>query len=103
MWRGFPWTQIVGWMTAYCPFCDSFTRADSLIGPYIAAFWDTISRMSASTLGSGDLTPRMMVLGLVIQREDTVAGVARRLADQFASARFPRSSEHKNLKPRCCL
>jgi len=53
--------------------------------------------MPASTLGSGDLTPRMMVLGLVIQREDTVAGVARRLADQFASARFPRSSAHKNL------
>lgn len=47
--------------------------------------------------GSGDLTPRMMVLGLVIQQTDTVAGVGRRLADQFASARFPRSSAHNNI------
>jgi DNA-binding PadR family transcriptional regulator len=38
-----------------------------------------------------------MVLGLVIQQEDTVAGVDRRLADQFASARFSRGSAHKNL------
>jgi DNA-binding PadR family transcriptional regulator len=53
--------------------------------------------MPASTLSSGQLTPRMMVLGLVIQQEDTVAGVARRLADQFASARFPPNSAHKNL------
>ena len=49
------------------------------------------------TFSSGDLTPRMMVLGLVIQQPDTVAGVGRRLADQFASARFPRSSAHNNL------
>jgi DNA-binding PadR family transcriptional regulator len=46
---------------------------------------------------SGDATPRMMVLGLVIQQPDTAAGVGRRLAEQFASARFPRSSAHKNL------
>jgi len=46
---------------------------------------------------SRDLTPRMMVLGLVIQQHDTVAGVDRRLADQFASARFTRGSAHKNL------
>jgi DNA-binding PadR family transcriptional regulator len=46
---------------------------------------------------SGDLTPRMMVLGLVIQQQDTVAGVDRRLADQFVSARFSRGSAHKNL------
>jgi DNA-binding PadR family transcriptional regulator len=39
----------------------------------------------------------MMVLGLVVQEPDTAAGVARRLAEQFASARFPRSSAHKNL------
>jgi DNA-binding PadR family transcriptional regulator len=39
----------------------------------------------------------MMVLGLVIQQQDTAAGVGRRLADQFASARFPRSSAHNNL------
>ena len=36
-----------------------------------------------------------MVLGLVIQQGDTVAGVDRRLADQFASARFSRGSAHK--------
>jgi DNA-binding PadR family transcriptional regulator len=49
------------------------------------------------TFSSGELTPRMMVLGLVIQQRDTVAGVDRRLADQFASARFSRGSAHKNL------
>jgi DNA-binding PadR family transcriptional regulator len=53
--------------------------------------------MLASTLGSGDLTPRMMVLGLVIQQEDTVAGVARRLNDQFPAARWPRTSAYKNV------
>jgi DNA-binding PadR family transcriptional regulator len=46
---------------------------------------------------SGDITPRMMVLGLVVQQDDTAAGLGRRLADQFASARFPRNSPHKNL------
>jgi DNA-binding PadR family transcriptional regulator len=39
----------------------------------------------------------MVVLGLVLQQEDTVAGVDRRLADQFASARFTPGSAHKNL------
>ena len=53
--------------------------------------------MSASTLGSGELTPRMMVLGLVVQQGDSVAGVDRRLADQFPSERFSRGSAHKNL------
>lgn len=53
--------------------------------------------MSASTLGSGALSPKMMVLGLVIQQEDTVAGVARRLNDQFPFARFPRTAAYKNL------
>lgn len=50
-----------------------------------------------STFSSGDLTPRMMVLGLVVQQPDSVAGVARRLTDQFASARFPKTSAHNNL------
>jgi DNA-binding PadR family transcriptional regulator len=50
-----------------------------------------------STFSSGDLTPRMMVLGLVVQQPDSVAGIARRLADQFASARFPKTSAHNNL------
>lgn len=49
------------------------------------------------TLSTGDPTPRMMVLGLVIQQQDTVAGIGRRLADQFASARFPKGSAHGNL------
>jgi DNA-binding PadR family transcriptional regulator len=48
-------------------------------------------------LSVGGLAPRMLVLGLVIQQEDTVAGVDRRLADQFASARFTPGSAHKNL------
>jgi DNA-binding PadR family transcriptional regulator len=48
-------------------------------------------------LSVGGLTPRMIVLGLVIQQEDTVAGVDRRLADQFACARFTAGSAHKNL------
>ncbi len=39
----------------------------------------------------------MMVLGLVIQQQDTVTGVARRLTEQFASARFPKTAAHGNL------
>lgn len=46
---------------------------------------------------AGDPTPQMMVLGLVIQRQDTVSGVARRLADQFASAQFSKNTAHGNL------
>lgn len=59
-------------------------------------------RVSASiprmpTLNVGDPTPRIMVLGLVIQRSDTVAGVARRLEDQFASARFAKTAAYGRL------
>jgi DNA-binding PadR family transcriptional regulator len=50
-------------------------------------------------LSANDLTPQMLVLGLVIQQPDTVAGIGRRLADEFASARFSRSSAYKNLPP----
>lgn len=46
----------------------------------------------------GNPAPRMMVLGLVIQRPDTMASVARRLADQFASASFPKTSAYGNLR-----
>lgn len=53
---------------------------------------------SRSTLGWGDLTPQMTVLGLVVQQEDTVSGVKRRLAEQFASAHFSRSTVHNNLR-----
>lgn len=38
-----------------------------------------------------------MVLGLVIQEPDTVAGVARRLADEFEVARFPGGSAYDNI------
>jgi DNA-binding PadR family transcriptional regulator len=53
--------------------------------------------MLATKLGSGDLTPRMMILGLVIQQPDTVAGVARRMNDQFPAARWPKTSAYKNV------
>jgi len=46
---------------------------------------------------TGDATPRMMVLGLVVRQPDTVSGVARRLADEFASAQFPKSSAYTNI------
>jgi DNA-binding PadR family transcriptional regulator len=50
-----------------------------------------------SGFSAGETTPQMMVLGLVVQQADTIAGVGRRLADQFASASFPRGSAHNNL------
>jgi len=43
------------------------------------------------------ITPRMAVLGLVVQEPGTVADIGRRLAVRFGSAGFPRSSVHKNL------
>lgn len=49
------------------------------------------------TFRTGDAAPRMMVLGLVVQQPDTIAGVARRLSDEFASARFARSAAHGSL------
>jgi DNA-binding PadR family transcriptional regulator len=50
-----------------------------------------------SSFNVGSPAPQMMVLGLVIQQSDTVAGVARRLADQFAVARFPGSAAYDNV------
>jgi DNA-binding PadR family transcriptional regulator len=50
-----------------------------------------------SSFNAGNPTPQMMVLGLVIQQPDTVAGVARRLADRFNVARFPVGSAYDNL------
>jgi DNA-binding PadR family transcriptional regulator len=50
-----------------------------------------------SSFNAGNPTPQMMVLGLVIQQSDTVAGIARRLADQFTVARFPNGSAYDNL------
>ena len=53
--------------------------------------------MPASTLGSSALSPQMMILGLVVQQEDTVAGVARRLNNQFPFAHFARTAAYKDL------
>lgn len=39
----------------------------------------------------------MMVLGLMIQRPDSIAGIARRLADGFPAARFGKTTAHKNV------
>lgn len=50
-----------------------------------------------SNFNAGSPTPQMMVLGLVIQRSDTVAGVARRLVDKFEVARFPAASAYDNM------
>ena len=41
----------------------------------------------------------MMILGLVIQQEDTVAGVARRMNDQFASPRVGRGPPRTKICP----
>jgi DNA-binding PadR family transcriptional regulator len=46
---------------------------------------------------TGRATPQMMVLGLLIQRPDSIAGVARRLADSFPSAGFGKTTAHKNV------
>ena len=48
-------------------------------------------------LAAGDISPRMLCLGFVVQREDTVGGVKRRLDSRFSSARFDRGSALKNL------
>jgi DNA-binding PadR family transcriptional regulator len=50
-----------------------------------------------STFNAGDPTPTMMVLGLVVQRPDTVSGIARRLNDQFASARFSKATAYVRM------
>jgi hypothetical protein len=46
---------------------------------------------------SAKVGPQMAVLGLVVQEPGTVADIARRMADQFPSAGFPRNSAHTNL------
>ena len=57
--------------------------------------WVSIRRMA--TLRMGDAAPQIIVLGLVIQQPDTIAGIGRRLADQFTTARFAKGSSHGNL------
>jgi hypothetical protein len=39
----------------------------------------------------------MAILGLVIQKPDSVSGVGRRLAERFPQARFARNAAHNNL------
>jgi DNA-binding PadR family transcriptional regulator len=45
----------------------------------------------------GDMTPQMMVLGVVAERSGTVSDVQRRLSDLFSSADFPKNSAHGGL------
>jgi hypothetical protein len=45
----------------------------------------------------GDMTPRMMVLGLVAVQAGTVADAQRRLVDLFPGADFPKNAAHTNL------
>jgi DNA-binding PadR family transcriptional regulator len=44
------------------------------------------------------ITPWIAVLSLVVQESDTVAGVSRRLKEQFRAAHFPESSAHNNIR-----
>jgi DNA-binding PadR family transcriptional regulator len=44
------------------------------------------------------ITPWITVLSLVVQEPDTVAGVSRRLKEQFPAAHFPESSAHNNIR-----
>jgi DNA-binding PadR family transcriptional regulator len=62
------------------------------------SFWAVrLASASVPTFNAGDPTPTMMVLGLVIQRSDTVASVARRFNDQFASARFSKATVYNRM------
>lgn len=51
-----------------------------------------------ATFGAGKSEPQMIILGLVIQQPDTIAGVNRRLADQFPSAHFAKGAANGNLR-----
>ncbi len=46
---------------------------------------------------TGDMTPQIMVLGLVAERSGTVSDVQRRLSDLFSSADFPSNAAHTGL------
>jgi DNA-binding PadR family transcriptional regulator len=50
-----------------------------------------------AAIAVGETSPRYLCLGFVIQREDTVQGVDRRLKRRFASERFTRGTATKNL------
>lgn len=51
----------------------------------------------AAVRRAGDMTPQMMVLGLVVEEPGTVADIQRRLSDLFCSADFPKNSAHTSL------
>lgn len=59
--------------------------------------WRLASIRRMSTFNAGDPSPELLILGLVIQRSDTTAGIARRLTDQFASARFSNTTAYGRL------
>jgi DNA-binding PadR family transcriptional regulator len=46
---------------------------------------------------TGDLSASIAVLGLVVERPDTVAGVGVRLGERFPRAYFSRNAAHNNL------
>lgn len=50
-----------------------------------------------STRRTGELTASMAMLGLLVERPDTIAGLAGRLAERFPNECWSRSSVHKNM------
>lgn len=46
---------------------------------------------------AGDMTPQLMVLGIVAERSGSVSDIQRRLADLFCSADCPPNSAHGSL------
>jgi hypothetical protein len=54
--------------------------------------------MAAAAEIPKNITPRIAVLGLLVQQPDTISGVSRRLREQFPTAYFPESSAYNNVK-----
>ncbi len=50
-----------------------------------------------AAIAVGETSPRILCLGFVVQKEDTMRGIDRRLNRAFSSARFTRGSANKNL------
>lgn len=50
-----------------------------------------------ASFAAGNTSPRILCLGLAVQKADTVKGIDRRLNRVFSSARFTRGSAHKYL------
>jgi DNA-binding PadR family transcriptional regulator len=70
-------------------------RQDIRVGRHLCRRLDYDSLMAS--FATGDTSPRMLALGLVVQQEDTVKGINRRMSRRFSSARFTRGSAHKYL------